>query len=98
MKKEELKNKIRCGETSRVQFKQQFTTQKEIAAARLEISLFTAVLPPGLLFFQAVGDFPLIIRYTSGIPSGPRFVSRFHPWRRIPAPAGNSSGPVRTRG
>ncbi|MBO6253541.1 MAG: ATP-binding protein, partial [Bacteroidaceae bacterium] len=32
MKKDELKNKIRCGETSRVQFKQQFTTQKEIAA------------------------------------------------------------------
>lgn len=32
MNKNELKNKIRCGETSRVQFKQQFTTQKEIAA------------------------------------------------------------------
>lgn len=29
---EELRKKIRCGETSRVQFKQQFTTQKEIAA------------------------------------------------------------------
>ena len=32
MNSEELIKKIRCGETSRVQFKQQFTTQKEIAA------------------------------------------------------------------
>ena len=32
MTEKELKNKIRRGETSRVQFKQQFTTQKEIAA------------------------------------------------------------------
>ena len=32
MTSEELLKKIRCGETSRVQFKQQFTTQKEIAA------------------------------------------------------------------
>lgn len=32
MSSEELIKKIRCGETSRVQFKQQFTTQKEIAA------------------------------------------------------------------
>ena len=32
MNSEELIKKIRCGETSRGQFKQQFTTQKEIAA------------------------------------------------------------------
>lgn len=31
MKVEELQKKIRCGETSRVQFKQQFTSQKQIA-------------------------------------------------------------------
>ena len=32
MNSEELIKKIHCGETSRVQFKLQFTTQKEIAA------------------------------------------------------------------
>lgn len=32
MTSEELRKLIKCGETSRVQFKQQFTTQKEIAA------------------------------------------------------------------
>lgn len=31
MKKEEIEEKLRCGETSRVQFKRQFTTQKQIA-------------------------------------------------------------------
>lgn len=31
MTQEELRNKIRCGETSLVQFKQQFTTQRQIA-------------------------------------------------------------------
>ena len=30
MKVEELQKKIRCGETSRVRFKQQFTSQKQI--------------------------------------------------------------------
>ena len=32
MTSDELVKKIRCGETSRVQFKQHFTTQKEMAA------------------------------------------------------------------
>ncbi len=32
MTSEELRKLIKCGETSLVQFKQQFTTQKEIAA------------------------------------------------------------------
>ena len=31
MTRDELKDKIRCGETSHVQFKRQFTTQKQIA-------------------------------------------------------------------
>ena len=32
MTSEALEKKIQCGETSRVQFKQQFSSQKEIAA------------------------------------------------------------------
>ena len=35
MTSEALEKKIQCGETSRVQFKQQFSSQKEIAADRV---------------------------------------------------------------
>ena len=35
MKVEELQKKIRCGETSRVRFKQQFTSQKQFQDVKL---------------------------------------------------------------
>lgn len=35
MTSEALEKKIQCGETSRIQFKQQFSSQKEIAADRV---------------------------------------------------------------
>ena len=64
MKVEELQKKIRCGETSRVQFKQQFTSQKQIAE---EMVAFANSEGGDILFGIVAIDFKYILYNNSHV-------------------------------